>query len=119
MRIWLVEILVRLGVAVIADGRCRPRWYGSDQSRVVSSQKFWWCHGHFTGILRRKVTPANYYAMRTKATGGNWQRKQYYQGALECMWPGLTDSEREMLNSLNHANFYAYRNHPLVRRVLA
>lgn len=61
------------------------------------------------------ITPANYYSIRTKATGSNWQRKQYRQGVLRAM----TDSEREMLNSLNHANFYAYRNHPLVRRVLA
>lgn len=29
MPLYLVEFLVRLGVAVIADGTIKPRWYGA------------------------------------------------------------------------------------------
>lgn len=110
MKLWLVEILVRLGVAVIADGRCRPRWYESDQAHLCFLHREW-----YRWFYRREITPSKYYHIRAVVTGSNWQHKQYRQGVLRAM----TDSERKMLNSLNHANFYAYRNHPLVRRVLA
>ena len=111
MKLWLVEILVRLGVAVIADGRCRPRWYGSDQAKVAGGVRdYCWSHMSF-GPMK----PRAYYWVRSEVTGSNWQHKQYRRGAKAA----IGNSEREMLNSLNHANFYAYRNHPLVRRVLA
>lgn len=68
MKLWLVEILVRLGVAVIADGRCRPRWYGSDQSRVVRNLR---------GVMWSKkwrdrvggAFDSRYYAVKMYATG--------------------------------------------------
>lgn len=77
MRIWLVEILVRLGVAVIADGRCRPRWYGSDQERKVKSLgRYWW-----SAERRRSVASGHfdvqYYVARMLATGSNHGWRQY------------------------------------------
>jgi hypothetical protein len=56
MKLYFVEFLVRLGVAVIADGTIKPRWCGSDQQAVCKRAQWSWRHGHFIGILRRKVT---------------------------------------------------------------
>ena len=50
MPLYLVEFLVRLGVAVIADGTIKPRWYGSDQSKVCKRvQRYWWGSNHAHG----------------------------------------------------------------------
>lgn len=77
MRIWLVEILVRLGVAVIADGHCRPRWYGSDQAKVCKEMQEWfWCR-----IGSGRITPTRYYWARWVVTGSNWQKQQYRKAA--------------------------------------
>lgn len=79
MRICLVEILVRLGVAVIADGRCRPRWYGSDQRKVCKEMQEWfwfWC-----GIGSGRITPTRYYWARWVVTGSNGQKQQYRKAA--------------------------------------
>lgn len=79
-----VELPVRLGVAVIADGRCRPRWYGSDQAEVVERlARYWWAPRHFRGVMRRKLTPADYYLTRALATGSDWQQRQY-ERACKC-----------------------------------
>lgn len=77
MRIWLVEILVRLGVAVIADGRFRPRWYRSDQRKVCKEMREWfWCR-----IGSGRITPTRYYWARWVVTGSNWQKQQYRKAA--------------------------------------
>lgn len=84
MRILLVEILVRLGVAVIADGRCRPRWYGSDQERVCRRVQAAWWHGRRVlglSFASGKLTAFKYHAMREIVTGSNWQHKRYRKGA--------------------------------------
>lgn len=119
MKLWLVEILVRLGVAVIADGRCRPRWYGSDQCKVCGSERFMWSHGHFTGILRRKLTPSSYYLMRRRVTGSNWQHKQYTDGMLRNLWPVLDATDRNILAGLTMDNYRQHMLMPVVARVLA
>lgn len=72
MNLWLVEILVRTGLCVIADGRCRPRWYGGDQSKVCKlEQGMWW------GSWAPRFAPFTYYLMRKRVTGSNWQWRQY------------------------------------------
>lgn len=123
MRIWLVEILVRLGVAVIADGRCRPRWYGSDQERVCrTEQRGWWHRPFGLGAMlfgRTKLTATEYYLMRKRVTGSNWQHRQYRHGLLLNLWPTLSDDERYMLAGLNADNYHEHRGHPLVKRVVA
>lgn len=123
MRIWLVEILVRLGVAVIADGRCRPRWYGSDQERVCrTEQRKWWYRPFGVGAMffgRKKLTATGYYLMRKLVTGSNWQHRQYRQGLLLNLWPTLSHEERRILSDLNIDSYHEYRNHPLVKRVMA
>lgn len=79
MRIWLVEILVRLGVAVIADGRCRPRWYGSDQVKLCEYSRAAMRSSPF-GL----IDWFTYYSVRTHVTGANWQSKQYRAGILNA-----------------------------------
>jgi hypothetical protein len=116
---YLVELLVRLGVAVIADGTIKPRWYGSDQAKVCKRVQWQWRHGHFTGILRRKVTPTSYYTTRHEATGSNWQHKQYCQGKLETMWPEMDAFERNVVNQLTAENYQLYKHLPIVKRLLA
>lgn len=120
MPLYLVEFLVRLGVAVIADGTIKPRWYGSDQAKVCKrTQHYWWRQRHFIGILRRKVTATSYYLTRTQVTGSNWQHKQYCQGALENMWPELDAFERNVVNQLTTDNYHLYNHLPIVKRLLA
>lgn len=71
-----IELPVRLGVAVIADGRCRPRWYGSDQAKVCKEQQaFWWCHG--PSRARTALFDSFYYLTHKKVTGSNRQLKLY------------------------------------------
>lgn len=84
MKIWLVEILVRLGVAVIADGRCRPRWYGSDQEVVCGRVRVaWWRRRQVLGLSygSGKLTPFKYYCMREIVSGSNLPHQQYRYGA--------------------------------------
>lgn len=75
MKLYLVEFLVRLGVAVIADGTIKPRWYGNDQAKV--------CKRHQAAMWSADWGPIDgytYYAVRQLTTGGNWQSKQYRRG---------------------------------------
>lgn len=68
---------------------------------------------------RSKLAPATYYTIRARVTGSNWQHKQYRAAVLNCVWPTLSDEERELLVWLNVDNFHPYRNHPLVKRICA
>ena len=118
MPLYLVELLVRLGVAVIADGTIKPRWYGSNQAKVCKRAQWQW-RRRVAGILRRKVTPASYYTMRTRVTGSNWQHKQYCQGKLETMWPEMDAFERNVVNQLTVENHHLCKHLPIVKRLLA
>lgn len=73
MSLYLVELLVRLGVAVIADGTIKPRWYGSDQAKVCKRVQ----------IVKssRRLTPAGYYKLRMYVTGSNHQAQLYHRAA--------------------------------------
>ena len=77
MKLYLVEFLVRLGVAVIADGTIKPRWYGSDQAKVCKRhQAVMWAADW--GL----IDWSSYYAVRRQVTGSNWQSKQYLKGTV-------------------------------------
>lgn len=80
MSLYLVELLVRLGVAVIADGTIKPRWAGSDQAKVCKRvQARWWRGRRVRGLTygSGKLTAAKYYCLREIVTGSNWQAQQY------------------------------------------
>lgn len=118
----LVELLVRLGVAVIADGTIKPRWYGSDQAKVCKRVQWQWRHGRrVLGLTygSGRLTPLKYYHMRSVVTGSNWQHKQYCQGKLETMWPEMDAFERNVVNQLTVENYHLYKHLPIVKRLLA
>lgn len=79
MKIWIAEILVRTGVAVLADGRCRPRWHDGDQERQCKHlQRAMWFQS------RGVIGGATYYEIRRRITGGNWQGQLYRKGLKRC-----------------------------------
>lgn len=75
MKLYLVEFLVRLGVAVIADGTIKPRWYGSDQSKMCKRQQdYWWSCGN----KPRFLFDVMYYEARRRVTGSTRQTHIYF-----------------------------------------
>lgn len=111
-------------LAVIADGTIKPRWYGSDQAKVCKrvQRSIWGGYPNWPMpvlSLHQKLTPAEYYTVRARVTGSNWQHKQYCQGKLETMWPEMDAFERNVVNQLTVENYHLYKHLPIVKRLLA